>query len=223
MDATLAFAVELEGRDEVVAALLANLAELDRRIGSVRTRAEEVLAFRERLPGDRSHLAEALAAAERELEETRQAFTSAREAVERARSEDARATARRHEAHAASDLHTNEERRERLAARREELSREALEAESESAAVEAAARALSDELELAPRVARPAPPAAGIAGALEWAARAHAAVVLVRSGLETERERIVREANELAASALGEPLSATSVALVRRRLEERLG
>jgi DNA repair exonuclease SbcCD ATPase subunit len=222
MDASLAFAVELEGRDEAVAALLANLGELDRRIGSVRARAEEVLAFQGRLPGDRAHLEEAFAGAERELDESRKAFARAQDAVARARSEDARATARRHEAHAASDLHTSEERRERLAARRGELAREARDAESEAAALEAAVRALGDEIELAPRVAPPAPPAPGVAGALEWAARAHAAVVLVRSGLETERERIVREANELAASALGEPLSATSVALVRRRLEERL-
>ena len=77
------------------------------------------------------------------------------------------------------------------------------------------------ELESAPRVAHPEPPAPGIEGVLEWAARAHAAVFVARSGLETERERVVREANELAASVLGEPLYATSVALVRQRLEER--
>jgi hypothetical protein len=71
-------------------------------------------------------------------------------------------------------------------------------------------------------VAAPEPPGPGIAGVLEWAASAHAAVLVVRSGLETERERVVREANELASSVLGEPLYATSVAAVRRRLEGRL-
>ena len=70
-------------------------------------------------------------------------------------------------------------------------------------------------------MALPEPPGPGIEGVLEWAARAHAAVFVARSGLETERERVVREANELAASVLGEPLYATSVALVRQRLEER--
>jgi hypothetical protein len=47
-------------------------------------------------------------------------------------------------------------------------------------------------------------------------------VLVARGGLETERERIVREANELASSVLGEPLYTASVAVVRRRLEEQL-
>ena len=221
MDPSLAYALELEQRDETAAALLATLAALDRRIGEVRAGAERVAAFRERLPADRTHLETALAEAERQLEAARDAAARAHEAVERARNEDARATARRHEAHAASDLHTTEERRDRLVVRGEALDREAEDAEAEAAMLDAAARELSTELESAPRVARPEPPAPGIEGVLEWAARAHAAVFVAGSGLETERERVVREANELAASVLGEPLYATSVALVRQRLEER--
>jgi hypothetical protein len=41
--------------------------------------------------------------------------------------------------------------------------------------------------------------------------------------LETERERVVVEANVLGASVLGEQLGASSVALVRRRLESAAG
>lgn len=221
MDPSLAYALELEQRDETAAALLATLGALDRRVSEARARAEQVAAFRARLPADRTHLETALSEAGRELEAAREAFARAREAVERARNEDARATARRHEAHAASDLHTTEGRRDRLAARQQALAREAEQAEEEAAALDAVARELSSELESAPRVARPEPPAPGIEGVLEWAARVHAAVFVARSGLETERERVVREANELAASVLGEPLYATSVALVRQRLEER--
>jgi hypothetical protein len=44
----------------------------------------------------------------------------------------------------------------------------------------------------------------------------------VRGQREQERERLVREANELGGSALGEQLAGSSVALVRRRLEEAL-
>jgi hypothetical protein len=222
VDPSLAYALELERRDETAAALLATLTALDRRIGEVRARAERVAAFRKRLPADRAHLETALAEVERQLVAARDAFARAGEAVGRARSEDARTTARRHEAHAASDLRTTEERRDRLAARREELAAEAAAAEVEDAALDSAARDLASELESAPRVARPEPPTPGVEGVLEWAARAHAAVFVAGSGLETERERVVREANELAASALGEPLYATSVALVRQRLEERL-
>ena len=45
---------------------------------------------------------------------------------------------------------------------------------------------------------------------------------MARAGLEAERERIVREGNELASSVLGEPLYTASVAQVRKRLEEAL-
>ena len=55
-----------------------------------------------------------------------------------------------------------------------------------------------------------------------YAARAHAALFVVRGGLENERERIVLEANSLAASALGEQGGGASVALVRQRLEASL-
>ena len=56
----------------------------------------------------------------------------------------------------------------------------------------------------------------------EWGARAHAALFVVRGGLENERERIVLEANSLAAAALGEQGGGASVALVRQRLETSL-
>ncbi|HXH87402.1 MAG TPA: hypothetical protein VNI55_02190 [Gaiellaceae bacterium] len=222
-DPSLSFALELEQRDEEVAERLATLAALNQGVDEVRGRADAVAAFRERLPADRAHLETAMAEAERELTEAREALARAHDAVERARSEDARTTARRHEAHAASDLHTTEERRDRLLARGKSIARESVEAESEAAELATKAAELAAALETAPRVASPVPPQAGLDGVLDWAARAHAALFVARSGLETERERVVREANELAASVLGEPLYATSVATVRRRLEERLG
>ena len=56
----------------------------------------------------------------------------------------------------------------------------------------------------------------------EWGARVRSSLFVARGTLETERERIVVEANALAAAVLGESLGASSVAVVRRRLEERL-
>ncbi|RDI75311.1 hypothetical protein Gocc_1109 [Gaiella occulta] len=56
----------------------------------------------------------------------------------------------------------------------------------------------------------------------EWGARAHAALFVVRDGLEAERERIVSEAAALASAVLGEQVAGASVALVRRRLEQVL-
>ena len=222
MDSSLAFAVELEQRDEAAAARLDALAELAGRVEDVRERAESVAALRARLPADLGHLEGTLADLEQQLTGARAALAQAERALERARGEDARTTARRHAAHAASDLHTTEERRTRLLARRDSLAREQADAEAEATALGVAAQELAVALERAPRVAAPKPPAPELEGVLDWASRAHAAVLVVRSGLETERDRVVREANELAASVLGEPLYATSVAAVRRRLEERL-
>ena len=49
------------------------------------------------------------------------------------------------------------------------------------------------------------------------------ALFVARGTLETERERIVVEANALGTAVLGESLGGSSVAVIRRRLEESLG
>ena len=56
----------------------------------------------------------------------------------------------------------------------------------------------------------------------EWGARVRAGLFVAQGTLETERERIVAEANALGTAVLGEDLGGSSVALVRRRVEERL-
>ena len=65
-------------------------------------------------------------------------------------------------------------------------------------------------------------PGTSLAEIDEWGARAHAALFVVRGGLESEREKVVVEAHALAEAALGEQTAGVSVALVRRRLEESL-
>jgi hypothetical protein len=85
-----------------------------------------------------------------------------------------------------------------------------------------AAAAAASELEAEPRVTHSPPGGGNLGDVLDWAARAHAAILVARSGLDVERERIFREANELGSSVLGEPLQAANVSLVRRRVEERL-
>ena len=223
MDARLAFAIELEQRDEVVGARLAELAELTRAVRDVTNRAAEVHAFFGRLPAERELLARQAADAEAALARARAAQEAAAQAVERARRDEAREAARRDEARAAADVRDAEERLDRLGARRGALEHEAEQLGAESADLERAAAGLAQRLEAAPRASRTAPPKAGLDEVAAWGARAGAALFVARAGLEAERERIVREANELASSALGEPLHSTSVALVRRRLEQSLG
>ena len=222
MDARLALAAELEQQDRAVAQRLEALAELAGAVAELRAGAEAVRAFHEALPGERAHLDEAEAEAIRGLEQARAAVAAAQDAVARARGEDARETARRDEARAASALRAAEERLERLRGRRSVLERQAEQREVEAVGLERRAGELAAGLAASPRVSATAPPEPGLEGVLDWASRAHAALLVARGGLETERERIVREANELASSVLGEPLHSTSVALVRTRLEAAL-
>jgi hypothetical protein len=53
----------------------------------------------------------------------------------------------------------------------------------------------------------------------DWGGQVRSALFVARGTLEAERERVVVEANVLGASVLGEQLGASSVALVRRRIE----
>ncbi|MBA2331177.1 MAG: hypothetical protein H0V94_00090 [Actinobacteria bacterium] len=222
MDTVLAFVDELEQRDAALARPLALLVELGRSVDEIRSCAEQIRIFQQRLPRDREQLETTLAESARQFEVAKTALGVARSAVERARSDDAKTAARRREAHALTDVRTTDERRLQLVARREELAREERAAAEEIQMLDVRARELAAELVTAPRVAAPDRPGAGLDGLLDWASGAHAAVVVARSGLETERERVVREAHELASSVLGESLSATSVAAIRKRLEEAL-
>ena len=55
-----------------------------------------------------------------------------------------------------------------------------------------------------------------------WAARVHAALLVVRGQLDVKRDRLVREANELGSVVLGEELAGSSVELVGRRVRTML-
>jgi hypothetical protein len=111
---------------------------------------------------------------------------------------------------------------ERAAEARDALAFDAAAAAQEEPELGRAAEELAARLAAAPRVSRGATePGPGLAGTIDWGGRARAALFVARAGLDAERERVVREANELAAGALGEAVAATSVAGVRERLERR--
>ncbi len=223
MDARLAFALELEQRDAAVAEVLGTLAATSTAIAELRARAAALLAFRAALPAERAHLEDAGAEAAAALARAQAELEEARAAVERARRDEAREAAQAREARALSAVRVAEERRARVGARLAALDAEADRREAEEPELERRGLDLAAELAALPRVAQPAAPGSGVERTVEWAASAEAALLVARAGLESERERVVREANELASSALGEPLHSTSVALVRRELEERLG
>ena len=89
------------------------------------------------------------------------------------------------------------------------------------AALEARAAAAPDEIARLTALAREAGHGEPGADLADWASRARAALLVERSSLDTRREQLVREANELASAQLGEQVS-TSVAGVRERLERHM-
>lgn len=229
IDAVLSQTAELERRDASVAARIDAVAELLRRVHEVRGRAIEVREALAALPAD-------LAAAERAEVEARDHEAAARvdladaerHAEEIARSRraggEARARAQRDVRRARQALLDAAARIERVLARRASLvdDEHALRAEADGLA--RAAREVAVGVAETPRVSESgrALPGGSLPEIEEWGARAHAALFVVRGGLEAERERIVTEAGALASAVLGEQVAGSSVALVRRRLEQVL-
>jgi hypothetical protein len=218
----LEYVRELEGRDEAIAASLETLASLRSRTRGLGAEAVRLRAVLILLPRERTVAASAIERGEADVEARRLALAEAEEAAahgrrDREAREAAVELARRAVARAQEELGSARQRAEALAGAHEV-------AEREAAAVEAAAAALARELVAAPRLASRTPqaPEAGLAGVAEWATRADGALLLARSGLDDEREAVVREANELAASVLGELPPPAGVRRIRERVEAAL-
>ena len=227
--ALLALAADIERRDGAVAAVLELVLALAGRSDEIQARAEQLQHLLESVPGEiatldrgeaeardaRSEAVDGVAGAERrvvELEQDRRASPEARAGAER---ELVRAR------EAATDATA---RLERLVVDRVAL------VQTESAARAAAVDLARDAHEVSSRIREVArvsqsgreAPGRELGQLVEWGSRVHAALFVVRGQLEGERDRLVREANELGGAVLGEQLAGSNVALVRRRLEEAL-
>lgn len=224
---TLTFARDLERADAAIDVALRDLEELQRATDELQARAQRTAALLARLPREReSAEATARRAAEEFDARGSDVARAARELedAERSGRQDRAEAARRAHSRAADACSLAEDRLARAHETLQRLAGGAEAARAETAQLERLAAELAARLRSLPRISRGAgdAPPDGLAGVTEWASRARAALWVVRSGLETERERLVREANELGASVLGEPVAATSVSLVRRRIETAL-
>jgi len=214
---------ELEARDEALAAAIADLLALEHETERLRVRATEIEALRERLPEERRALAQRLADGRDELDRRRADARRAQEELARAEEKGNRdqiAAARRALVWATDEASSAAKRVARIEQLRDDLEREATEAEQQAPTLEERAAQTAVELARVERLNATAVPGPGLAAVIDWAARERAPLLVARSSMERERESVVREANELGAAILGEPLIATSVASVRRRLEE---
>jgi chromosome segregation ATPase len=225
----LADAVALERRDETVAGELDRIRSLAERVGAVRSRAGEVRAALERLPLEREELAQRLAEAHAESARSRDELARAEERVaalesSRRRREDELDRARKELVTARDAQRDAEAQIARLGERAAELDADERALQGERDGLVRAAADAAVELRANGRVTDAAgrEPGTTLEQLEDWGGHARSALFVARGTLENERERIVVEANALGSAVLGEPLGASSVALVRRRLEERL-
>lgn len=218
--------VELERQDATVAGFIEDISALADRVDAARGKAAELSHALAEFPAavttaDQAletavsverEAAASLALAEERVAELEGARRRKEEAIDQARRELTRA--REHHLDAEAGTRRREERRDELHANGRALL-------AAAAGVAAEAREIAAGIGAAPRVpdAGKEMPGETLEAIDAWGGRARAALFVARAGLESERERVVDEANALGASVLGEPLGASSVPLVRHRVE----
>jgi len=215
----LAYVRELERRDDAIAESLETLGSLRGRTRAIGAEASRLAAVLERFPHERDAAAHALQRAQAEVERSRAALAEAEEQLRKGRRD-----REGRQAAVESAQRAAERAAEELASARAHATAvdDALQsAERESDMVVAAALALAHEVAGAPRLGsrKPDAPQPELEGVSHWASRADGALLLARSGLDDEREAVVREANELAASVLGEQPAQTGVRRIREQVE----
>jgi chromosome segregation ATPase len=210
------FARELEARDEAIAAALAEVRALQADVEELRAHALAAAATIERHPAALAEVERAVAEARLDLHAREGEVAAAEQELARAKEGEAQAAARRSLTRAEDAAGSARKRVARVEEERAAVERAHDHAQAELPRLRERAVTLAARVAAAPR-ATAVPPAADAA---EWAARARAALFVAAGSLETDRERVIREANELAAAALGDGTVHTTVALVRARLEQ---
>ena len=226
----LSLATELERRDTAIGRDLEALADVAQRISAVRERANEVRVALMALPGELEELTRRLDSARTDVDAAKETLVSADERVaalarsrrskqdDLDRAEREATTARQLLADAESGVARIREQIEELRASEPEL-------RNDGEMLARDAEGLASELARLPRIseAENLRPGDSLEELEQWGLLTRSALLVSRGTLEAERERLVVEANELAALVLGDSFGGSSVTLVRRRLEEAVG
>jgi chromosome segregation ATPase len=210
------FARELEQRDAALAEALATVRALQADVEELRAHAQLARATLERYPDGRAEIEHAVDEARIEIDAREAELAAAEAELASAREGEPELAASRALTRATDAASSARKRVARVEAERDTLEREHARAEADLPRLRARAAELAARLTATPR-ATSVPVGED---EVDWTSRARAALFVAAGSLETERERVVREANELAAAALGDPASATSVSLVRARIEQ---
>jgi chromosome segregation ATPase len=197
----------LAARDGELAASRADVAERDAKIARIRTRGEEIDAALALHPAERARLDEELIDAAAELARRRSELDGAERDLAAAPDDDAREHARHAVERAVDHIAVAQSRVGRAEAVRADLEQQIAGLPAERQALEEQARALAETPEFFGALA-------------DWASRAHADAFVAAGQIDAERERIIREANELASMLLGEPTYGSTVAQAVERVEQ---
>ncbi len=220
------YARDLERLDAEIEAATRLIRDLADRVTSLRAQVASLAAALAALPVEREAAEHARARAAEEQRDARLLLDEATARVaqleaSRRRKQDELDQAQRELRRAHEELDDAVSREARADARLSQVDDDerALRAAEEGVVVEA--HALATSLQGAPRVAtlRAGPTGDTLAEIEEWAGGARAALVVARGVIDTERERLVLEANALGAAVLGESFGGASVASVRARIE----
>jgi hypothetical protein len=206
----------LNRRDEALAASAARLLELEAAVVRVRERAEAIERFFAAYPDEEARLRAAIDAASAALEGRREELAMAESELAAAHTDDAREHAERAVARAVDHVSLAESALVRARSEHKAFERNAAELPAELTALETEARGVA----AASHLAEP-PPSAEPRGLANWASRARAELFVALSQIDTQRERVIREANELASMLLGEATYGSTVAQALERVQAR--
>jgi chromosome segregation ATPase len=180
--------------------------ELDGRVTAVRGRAEEIDAFFASYPEEEARRSAELKEAQEELMRRREELADAQRTLAAAQDDEARIHAEHGVARALDHIAVAEGRLARAQAAYDDLERDAAALPRELDELEAQARAVPDVAPLDSSL-------------VEWASHAHAELFVAAGQIDVQRERVIREANELASMLLGEPTYGATVAQALARVE----
>jgi chromosome segregation ATPase len=182
------------------------LRELDASVAGLRGRAEAIDTFSAAYPEEEERRRADLRQAEDELVRRHEARADAERTLAEADNEEARLHAEHAVARALDHVAVAGSRIERARSAYDELERDAAALPRELNDLEARARAVHE----VPPLGR---------SLVEWASHAHAELFVAAGQLDVQRERVIREANELASMLLGEPTYGATVAQALARVE----
>jgi hypothetical protein len=183
---------------------------LDASVAALRGRAEAIGAFFAAYPEEQTRRGAELTDARDELQRRREELAEAQQSLAEAHDDEARIHAEHAVVRALDHIAVAQGRSAR--------------AQSASDELEQDATALPRELEQLHIRARAVPGVPPPGGSLvEWASHAHAELFVAAGQIDVQRERVIREANELATMLLGEPTYGATVAQALARVESSPG